>query len=224
MWTNLAVRRARLREPIFELGGSVTDEMTLRLRRAASGLDAGRVDSVGLANRAVAEGLVDVAYATLDCSLGELLVATTKRGLVRVAFLDRENRAAVLAKLAHAVSPRVVEARAPLGAVCRELEQYLDGRRRAFDLALDWRLIGPFARQVLETTAAIPYGEVSTYGDIATAINHPRAARAAGNALARNPIPIVVPCHRVVRGGGALGGYGGGNERKRQLLELEGAA
>ncbi len=105
----------------------------------------------------------------------------------------------------------------------RELDEYFAGRRREFELALDWALIGPFARRVLQATAAIPYGGVLSYAEVAAEAGSPRGSRAAGNALGANPIPIVIPCHRVLRSGGALGGYGGGLERKRWLLELEGA-
>ncbi|MCW3020625.1 MAG: methylated-DNA--[protein]-cysteine S-methyltransferase, partial [Solirubrobacterales bacterium] len=115
----------------------------------------------------------------------------------------------------------IVEASAPLEPMRRELDEYFTGARRTFELALDWALIGPFGRRVLRATSAIPYGGVLSYGEVAAEAGSPRGSRAAGNALGSNPIPIVIPCHRVLRTGGALGGYGGGLDRKRYLLELE---
>jgi len=129
----------------------------------------------------------------------------------------------VLEALALALSPRIVETPAPLEPVRRELEEYFAGRRRRFEISLDWTLIGGFRRRVLRATSEIPFGGVLSYGEIAAEAGSPRGSRAAGNALGANPIPIVIPCHRVLRSGGALGGYGGGLERKRLLLELEGA-
>jgi methylated-DNA-[protein]-cysteine S-methyltransferase len=175
-----------------------------------------------LAAHAAAEGLADVSYATADSPFGTLLLAATRRGLVRVAFPE-EDVDSVLEGLARRISPRIVETPVPLDPARRELEEYFTGHRRAFELALDWRLVGPFARRVLGATSEIPYGGVLSYGEIAAEAGSPRGSRAAGNALGSNPIPIVVPCHRVLRSGGALGGYGGGLERKRWLLELEGA-
>jgi methylated-DNA-[protein]-cysteine S-methyltransferase len=176
-----------------------------------------------LVERAADEGLSDVSYAPADSPLGRLLIAATRRGLVRLAFPE-EDVDTVLERLARRISPRIVEAPAPLDSVRRELEEYFDGRRRSFDLVLDWSLIGPFGRRVLRVTSEIPYGGVLSYGEVAAEAGSPRGSRAAGNALGSNPIPIVIPCHRVLRSGGALGGYGGGLERKRWLLELEGAA
>lgn len=173
--------------------------------------------------RAAAEGLVDVAYATVETPVGELLLASTPKGLVRVAYLDWFPADSVLEDLARRVSPRVLEAPDRLDEVRRELDEYFDGARRRFELRLDRSLLGPFARRVLGRTARIPYGQVSTYARVAAAAGSPRASRAAGNALARNPIPIVIPCHRVLRSGGAMGGYAGGLDRKARLLELEGA-
>jgi len=151
-----------------------------------------------------------------------LLLAATRRGLVRLAFPE-ESLDGMLEALAQRVSPRIVEARAPLDEVRRELEEYFEGRRRGFEVALDWTLVAPFARRVLRATSRIPYGGVLSYAEVAADAGSPRGFRAAGNALGANPIPIVVPCHRVLRSGGALGGYGGGLERKRFLLQLEGA-
>jgi methylated-DNA-[protein]-cysteine S-methyltransferase len=175
-----------------------------------------------LSRRIAEEGLADVSYASAESPFGTLLLAATRRGLVRLAFPE-ESLDGMLEALARRVSPRIVEARAPLDEVQRELEQYFQGRRRAFDVALDWTLVAPFARRVLRATSQIPYGGVLSYAEVAADAGSPRGFRAAGNALGANPIPIVVPCHRVLRSGGALGGYGGGLERKRFLLELEGA-
>ena len=175
-----------------------------------------------LAARVAAEGLSDVSYATADSPFGTLLLAATKRGLVRVAFPE-EDVDSVLERLARRISPRIVETPAPLDPVRRELDEYFTGHRREFELPLDWTLVGRFGRRVLGVTSEIPYGGVLTYGEVAADAGSPRGSRAAGNALGSNPMPIVVPCHRVLRTGGALGGYGGGVERKRWLLELEGA-
>jgi methylated-DNA-[protein]-cysteine S-methyltransferase len=175
-----------------------------------------------LTERIAAEGLADVSYTHVDSPIGRLLVAGTRRGLVRLAFAE-EDADEVLMRLSRELSPRIVESSARLERERRELDEYFAGRRREFELALDWSLIGPFARRVLRTTARIPYGGVLTYGEVAARAGSPRGSRAAGNALGSNPIPIVIPCHRVLRAGGALGGYGGGTERKRSLLTLEGA-
>jgi len=174
-----------------------------------------------LAERAARAGLLDVAYGELDSPLGPLLVAVTDRGLVRLAY-DAEGGDAVLEELSRKVSPRLLEARAQLDPVARELDEYFEGRRRAFDLPLDWSLTQGFTRRVLRATAKIPFGQVETYKDVAGHAGSPRGYRAAGNALGSNPIPIVVPCHRVVASGGKLGGYTGGIERKLKLLAVEG--
>ncbi len=172
--------------------------------------------------RALEEGLADVSYAEADSPFGTLLLAASTRGLVRLAFPE-EDVERVLDVLARRISPRVVHARAPLDDARRQLEEYFTGTRHEFDLALDCSLSGEFARRVLRVTSAIPYGGVLSYAQVAAKAGSPRGSRAAGNALGSNPIPIVVPCHRVLRSGGALGGYGGGIERKRWLLDLEGA-
>ena len=176
-----------------------------------------------LAERAAHEHLLDVAYTTFDTPVGPVLVAATRRGLVRISFGDFYDPEAVLAELSGRISPRVIEAPAYFDAVRKELEEYFEGRRTSFDLPLDWTLTGGFSRRVLKHTAKIPYGEVSTYRQVAVAAGSPRGARAAGNALGANPIPIVVPCHRVLHSGGGLGGYGGGLENKEYLLKLEGS-
>jgi methylated-DNA-[protein]-cysteine S-methyltransferase len=176
-----------------------------------------------LAERAAHEHLLDVAYTTLDSPVGPVLVAATRRGLVRISFGALYDEEAVLADLCARVSPRVVEAPSYFDAVRQELDEYFHGQRTRFDLPLDWSLTGGFGRRVLEHTARIPYGDVSTYRDMAAKAGSPRGARAAGNALGSNPIPIVVPCHRVLHSGGGLGGYGGGLDRKEFLLKLEGA-
>ena len=183
--------------------------------------------------RAARDGLLDVAYATEDTPLGRLLLAATPRGLVRVAYLDDDGADArrldgdadqVLAALAQRISPRILEAPERLDGVRRELDEFFAGSRRAFDAPLDWRLTGAgFARRVLHATARIPFGSVCSYKQIAAAAGSPRASRAAGNALGSNPMPIVVPCHRILHSDGGLGGYTGGLDRKRALLSIEGA-
>jgi methylated-DNA-[protein]-cysteine S-methyltransferase len=172
--------------------------------------------------RALAEGLLDVAYADVDSPLGPLLAARTPRGLACLAYEDGE-RDALLDRLAAGLSPRVLEAPARLDDVRRELDEYFAGRREHFDVAVDLSLVrGPFGRRILEATAAIPFGAVSTYRGVAEAAGNAAAVRAAGNALGANPIPIVIPCHRVLRTGGTMGGYTGGLHRKEHLLQLEG--
>jgi len=175
-----------------------------------------------LAARAAEAHLIDVAYTFVDTPFGRFLAASTLRGLVRLAF-HPEPVDEVLSDLARRVSPRVLEAPRELDEVRRELDEYFDGRRHEFELRLDWRLTHGFSERVLRATARIPYGGVSTYRDVAARAGNPRAMRAAGNALGSNPLPIVVPCHRVVRTGGDVGNYGGGPEMKRALLLLEGA-
>jgi methylated-DNA-[protein]-cysteine S-methyltransferase len=189
-----------------------------RLRRGVEppGFDADR-----FAARAADENLVDVAYGHAESPLGDLLVAMTPRGLACVSYLEFRGEDETLATIAARLSPRVVEAPQRVDAVRRQLDDYFAGRRQAFDVALDWGLVGDFGRRVLGRTARIPYGEVATYGDVAREIGSPRAARATGNALGSNPMPIVVPCHRVVASGGRMGGYTGGVERKQLLLTLE---
>jgi methylated-DNA-[protein]-cysteine S-methyltransferase len=199
-------------------------ELEARLRREAKrppGAGMARARE-GLGRRAQDDGLVDVAYAMVDSPIGELLAAATARGLVTLAF-PTNAWDTVLGDLAFRVSPRIMEAPGRLDGVRRELDEYFEGRRRRFDTPLDWRLIRGFHTAVLRHTARIPYGEVSTYREMATRAGSPLAVRAAGNALATNPIPIIIPCHRVLRTGGGLGGYGGGLDVKQRLLALEGA-
>jgi methylated-DNA-[protein]-cysteine S-methyltransferase len=170
--------------------------------------------------RAAKEGLLDVAYAQVDSPLGPLTVAATGRGLVRLAYPERPLDD-VLSDLAEAISPRVLEAPERLDPIRRELNEYFEGRLRRFSEPIDWSLTKGFFRRVLEATARIGYGQVRTYGEVAAGAGSPRAVRAAGNGLGSNPLPVVVPCHRVVRTGGGLGGYTGGIERKEFLLALE---
>ena len=174
-----------------------------------------------LAARAVDERLVDVAVATMDSPVGELLVAVTPRGLVRIAY-EGEDRDRVLTDLARELSPRILEAAALTDEARRELDEYFRRERTRFDLKLDRRLIGPFAWDVLSATKRVGFGRTATYGEIAGKIGRPKAARAVGRALGANPIPIVIPCHRIVGASGALTGYGGGLPKKRTLLRLEG--
>jgi methylated-DNA-[protein]-cysteine S-methyltransferase len=174
-----------------------------------------------LTERATREGLLDVAYTSTDSPYGPLLLASTPRGLVRVG-LPNQDAEELLADLAQRVSPRVLEAPAGLDRARRELDLYFDGKLDRFDLPLDWQLSSGFRLGVLHAIAAIPYGETRTYTEMATSAGNERAVRAAGTACGRNPLPLVVPCHRVLRSGGALGGYGGGLPMKEGLLRLEG--
>jgi methylated-DNA-[protein]-cysteine S-methyltransferase len=200
----------------------MTDALEQRLTRAGGEIEAPPYDGDRLARRALDDGLVDVAYAHTGSPVGELLLANSDRGLLTIYYLDRDDEDAVLERIAKRVSPRVLEAPARLDETRRQLDDYFEGRRRDFDLPLDWALVGDFGRRVLGRTAAIPFGKVSTYGEVAREIGSPGAARATGNALGANPIPIVVPCHRVLAAGGGLGGYTGGTQRKEKLLRIEG--
>ncbi len=164
-------------------------------------------------------GLVDVSFDVADTQIGPLLLAITERGLCRISFdpePDRETET-----LARTFGVRVLRAPRELDPVRRELDEYFEGRRRDFDLPLDLRGREGFSRDILERLAKVPYGEVTTYKSLAVEAGNPRAARAVGTIMNRNPIPIVLPCHRVVGSNGSLVGYGGGLERKRQLLDLE---
>jgi methylated-DNA-[protein]-cysteine S-methyltransferase len=200
------------------------DELTGALR--AGGSPAGGA-SARAAQRLAAEagrrGLLDVAYATVDSPLGPLHAAGTPRGLVMLAYGDAPL-GSHLERLAREVSPRVLEAPERLDPVRRQLDEYFAGRRRRFEVPIDWSLVRGYAREVLRRTAEIPYGGASTYAEIACLAGSPRGWRAAGNALGANPFPIVVPCHRVLASGGGIGGYTGGLDRKRFLLALEGVA
>jgi methylated-DNA-[protein]-cysteine S-methyltransferase len=196
----------------------------LNLKGLASAAEAdrrARAAADRLAGAAADHDLLDVAIAPVDSPIGELFVAVTPRGLACVAFED-EDRDELLARLAQELSPRILEHAAATDTVRRELEEYFAGERRRFEVRLDRRLIHGIAREVLAATARVPFGRTTTYGELAEKIGNPKAARAVGNALGSNPIPIVVPCHRVLRTGGALGGYAGGLARKERLLRLEG--
>jgi methylated-DNA-[protein]-cysteine S-methyltransferase len=175
-----------------------------------------------ITERAAAAGLLDVAYATFDSPVGKLLLARTTNGLVRLAYIDDPNQEDdVLGVLSAKLSPRILAAPRRLDQPRYELEQYFSGARTRFETPLDWRLTGGFSQRVLEATARIPFGSRSTYMRVATEAGNPRASRAAGNALGSNPLPIMVPCHRVLHSTGGLGGYTGGLDRKRLLLEIE---
>ena len=185
--------------------------------------DAAAEAAAAFEGRAKRHGLLDVGYAAVDSPVGRLLVAVTPKGLVRVAFAE-ETEDEVLDQLATMLSPRVLESAKTTETVRRQLDSYFDGRSRSFRTRIDWSLIPDgFFRRVLEETARIPFGAVSTYGTVAKLAGSPRAARAAGNALHENPVPIVVPCHRVVPASGGIGQYGGQEWRKALLLRLEGA-
>ena len=179
---------------------NVTPELDARFREAA-----------------LREGLVDVRYDVVPSPVGELFLAATPRGLCRISYTVAGQDEVVASRF----GARVL--RAPLDDVRRELDEYFDGRRRRFDLALDLR-VAPFHEAVLNELARVPYGQVDTYGHLAKLVGRPRAARAVGVVMNRNPIPIVLPCHRIIGANGSLTGYGGGLDNKRRLLELEGAA
>jgi methylated-DNA-[protein]-cysteine S-methyltransferase len=195
-------------DPLFSPLGPTTGDVTaLRAR---------------LGDAAAAEQLVDVAVTTLDSPVGNLLLAATERGLVRVAYTDHDGGAdAVLEDLSTRISPRVLERRSALDQALRELDGYFAGSLQAFDLALDLRLAQGFRRRVVDSLRGIPYGRTSTYAAVAAEAGSPRAVRAVGTACALNPLPLVVPCHRVVRSDGTPGQYAGGAEVKRRLLALE---
>jgi methylated-DNA-[protein]-cysteine S-methyltransferase len=192
------------------LASAVVDDATsarLRDRRAAA---------------ADAQDLLDVAYRTVDTPVGSLLLAATPAGLVRVAF-DREDHNAVLTRLATEVSPRILHAPRRLDTAAEQLDEYFSGSRRRFDLPVDLQLVHGFRRTVLKHLTDIAYGTTSTYSTIAAASGSPAAVRAVGSACAHNPVPVIVPCHRVVRSDGTIGQYLGGTEAKRALLALEAA-
>ena len=174
-----------------------------------------------LADRAADEGLLDVAYTMSDSPFGPLLLAATPRGLVKVSLPGHDPEQA-LEDLATRISPRVLEAPARLEEVRRELDLYFDGKLTEFGLPVDWQLSKDFRRRALRAIDRIPYGKTRSYTEIARSAGNERAVRAAGSACGSNPVPIVVPCHRVLRSGGALGGYGGGLPMKEALLKLEG--
>ena len=170
---------------------------------------------------AAAEGLLDVGFDVVESPIGDLLVAATDRGLARI-FFDAEPEHH-LELLARTFGPRVLRSGSAVDAVRYQLEEYFEGRRDAFELDVDLRGAAPFARQVLDELARVPYGQTTTYGTLAGRVGAPRAARAVGTVMNRNPIPIVLPCHRVVGANGSLTGYGGGLDVKEKLLRLEGA-
>jgi methylated-DNA-[protein]-cysteine S-methyltransferase len=172
--------------------------------------------------RADQEGLIDVAYTTVDTPVGSIGVATTDAGLVKVAL--RPDEEDFLGELSANVSPRILEQPAKLDDVRRQLDEYFNGRRTMFSLQIDWQLSHGFRQMVLKTLfSGVQFGEVVSYGELATRVGNPKASRAVGSAMATNPVPIVVPCHRVLRTGGSIGNYGGGVEMKRQLLTHEGS-
>jgi methylated-DNA-[protein]-cysteine S-methyltransferase len=202
-------------------------QLEKKLRQAPTGGDLDRAVQ-GLLARAERDGLIDVAYATVDSPFGKLLVARTDRGVVRLKLPGgRDGQISdeeTLEALATQVSPRILEAPGRLDKERRELEEYFDGKRDHFDVPVDWAMTSPgFRSRALHAVARIPYGKVKTYAEIAKSAGNPRAFRAAGTACGHNPIPVIVPCHRVVQSGGGVGNYGGGPEMKRALLDLEGA-
>jgi methylated-DNA-[protein]-cysteine S-methyltransferase len=175
-----------------------------------------------LAAQAQSEGILDVAYRTVDSPVGPLLLAATEAGLVRVAYAS-EDHDTVLRSLAERISPRILSAPARLDEPARELDEYFAGRRRSFALPLDWRLSTGFRQAVLSRLPEIGYGQTASYAAVAALAGNPKAVRAAATACATNPLPVVVPCHRVIYSDGRFGRYLGGPEAKRALLALEAA-
>lgn len=200
------------------------DELTsdLGLAFAAAPGDLDRLHA-SLAAAAQRDGILDVAYRTVDSPVGRLLLAATEAGLVRIAYAS-EDHDTVLQAMADRISPRILNAPARLEAPARELGEYFDRRRRGFDLPLDWRLAAGFRREVLTHLPEIRYGQTVSYAAMAGLAGNPKAIRAAATACATNPLPIVVPCHRVIYSDGRIGNYLGGPEAKRTLLTLEAAA
>jgi methylated-DNA-[protein]-cysteine S-methyltransferase len=195
------------------------------LKKLGGGREADRragAAAAAVAGAAAEAGLLDVAIGEFDSPVGELLLAVTPRGLAYVAF-EEEERDELLSRFSRQLSPRILEHAASTDDVRRQLDEYFAGERTRFDMKLDRRLMRGIARDVLAATARVPFGRTTTYGALAERIGRPRASRAVGNALGSNPIPIVVPCHRVLRAGGDVGGYAGGPSRKRRLLTLEGS-
>jgi methylated-DNA-[protein]-cysteine S-methyltransferase len=178
---------------------------------------------LGLADAARREGLLEIGYRIEPSPYGDLLMAATETGLVRVAFAV-EQHDQVLGSLADVISPRILHAPRWTDAAARELEEYFDRRRHRFDVPLDLRLVGGFRRQVVEGLADIAYGSTASYAEVARQVGNPGAVRAVGSACSHNPLPIVLPCHRVVRSDGSLGQYLGGVEVKAALLQLEASA
>ena len=193
------------------------------LVQMADGTDRMAALRTRLAVAADRDGILDVAYRIVDSPVGPLLVAATDQGLVRVAYAN-EGHDAVLQQLADRISPRILHAPTRLDTVARELDEYFAGIRRTFDIALDWRLSAGFRSTVLHRLPEIGYGHTASYAAVAQLAGNPKAVRAVGTACATNPLPVVVPCHRVVRSDGAMGGYLGGVEAKRLLLDPESAA
>ena len=197
------------------------EERLSRVRRGSVGDEAAR-SAARVVARAEREDLVDIAFARVGSPFGELLIASTAKGVVQVSLTGYDQNQ-TLEELAAHVSPRIFESPKRLDPVRRQLDEYFAGKRKDFDVPLDWQLSKGFALRVLKATARIPYGKVSTYRQMAEKAGNVRATRAAGNALGGNAIPIIVPCHRVLRTGGGLGGYGGGLPMKEALLKMEGA-
>ena len=210
-----------LRDALSTLDPSQADA----LRDAFPTVTAAETDAlrIALAQQAEADGLLDLAYRTVDSPLGPLLLAASPAGLVRVAF-EREDHDTVLATLATAISPRILHSAPRTDAVARQLDEYFAGRRRAFEVPVDLQLVHGFRRSVIAHLPDIPFGSTESYAVVAAATGNPAAVRAVGTACAHNPVPVVVPCHRVIRSDGTIGQYLGGVEAKRALLDLEGAA
>ena len=210
--------------PRFERGRRATGDV---FRRATAAKEADMTVPTDLDHRfrdaAARSGLLDAAYDVFESPLGELLVATTDRGLLRVSYVQGFDPIATIEEIARLAGRRVMRSGSAVDGARRELDEYFDGSRRSFDLQVDLRGQAPFSVAVLGELAQVPYGRTATYGELASRAGSPKGARAVGMVMNRNPIPIVLPCHRIVGASGSLVGYAGGLERKEQLLRLEGA-
>lgn len=198
----------------------IASDLTASFDSPTDGPETGRLRAA-LATRADEEGLLEVAYRTVDTPIGVLLLAATGKGLVRVAF-ELEDHDAVLARLSVTISPRILRSGRRTDDVARQIDEYFAGRRRHFDVPVDLRLVRGFRRAVVAHLSEIPYGATESYAAVARATGNPAAVRAVGSACANNPVPVVVPCHRVVRTDGTIGQYLGGTEVKAALLSMEG--
>jgi len=205
------------------LDDEVEPDVTVLLASTTTGDEALERLHRRLETAAAREGLLDVAYTTVDTPVGSLLLAATDRGLVRVAYVT-EDHDRILEGLADKISPRVLRAPRRLDVAAREIDEYFAGQRKHFDLPLDFSLSSGFRQVVQRHLSEIAYGHTESYKDVAAVVGNPKAVRAVGSACATNPLPVVVPCHRVVRTDGTLGGYVGGLTAKATLLNLESAA
>lgn len=209
-----------LEQRLSRMAGTAGAAWTAEAPGSEAGLDGLRAD---LAERADREGLLELAYSTAPSPIGDLLLVASPQGVVRVAF-EREDHGRVLEELARSIGPRVLRSPARTREVQRQLDEYFLGRRHAFDVSLDLRMVSGFRRQVVEHLSSIDYGTTATYSSVAAGVGNPAAVRAVGSACSHNPVPVLVPCHRVLRSDGSIGQYLGGPDAKAALLALESAS